>query len=89
MEGGQQACAVSPHRPCQSTSPPHHPHRPKPSIPTPLSHHPNPLHHPLSQPQPTPRLTTLMPGELEDDVFHAEYACPQCGSGRDMVIRKS
>jgi hypothetical protein len=35
------------------------------------------------------RLTTLMPGELEDNVFHSEYTCPQCGSGRDMVIRKS
>ena len=30
-----------------------------------------------------------MPGQLEDEVFPPEYACPQCGSGRDMVIRKS
>jgi Zn finger protein HypA/HybF involved in hydrogenase expression len=34
-------------------------------------------------------LTTLMPGQLEDEVFHRDYKCPGCGTGRDMVIRKS
>lgn len=51
--------------------------------------------HPPTHPYPqstinnNARLTTLMPGQLEDEVFHPEYTCPQCGSGRDMVIRKS
>ncbi|GAB5033722.1 Hypothetical protein NocV09_01500370 [Nannochloropsis oceanica] len=35
------------------------------------------------------RLTTLMPGQLEEDIFTPDYKCPQCKSTRDMVVRKS
>ncbi|TFJ84544.1 hypothetical protein NSK_004010 [Nannochloropsis salina CCMP1776] len=35
------------------------------------------------------RLTTLMPGQQEDDVFTPDYTCPQCQSSRDMIVRKS
>lgn len=35
------------------------------------------------------RTTTLMPGQLEEDLFGADYACPGCGAGRDMVLRKA
>ncbi|KAM3569494.1 hypothetical protein VYU27_008405, partial [Nannochloropsis oceanica] len=31
------------------------------------------------------RLTTLMPGQLEEDIFTPDYKCPQCKSTRDMV----
>jgi hypothetical protein len=35
------------------------------------------------------RTTTLMPGQLEEDLFPESYACPGCGAGRDMVLRKA
>jgi len=35
------------------------------------------------------RLTTLLPGQLEDEVFTPDYKCPQCKSTRDMIVRKS
>jgi Zn finger protein HypA/HybF involved in hydrogenase expression len=35
------------------------------------------------------RITTLMAGESEEEAFPPHYTCPTCGSGREMIIRKS